>query len=285
MYNSSVERTGTTMIDLYSSDHFECSDVVNLAVFAKAFTHEYRFTILMVITTVLNMVLHRVNSSIKKMHSYRYLTPQVSQELGARCMQLLFGIFIAGTGYATLAFNNATGCHANDIFTYWLGGIWLVCFDAHEYVYRWPLPPNQLRHHLGVIVFALAVIEWKVGAKSKEHTPSLFVLLTANIGSIWVSDIFHVIYRTSDNLKRIIACRKLYLQLSVFRFANVFLFFSVVESMARNGFYSGAVALCPLAFVYVHNSMKSVQFVYSFDCGKYYSEHQAAWTKGPKQLL
>jgi hypothetical protein len=186
----------TTMFS--QSTQFECSDVRKLAFDAKDLLLQYRLTFAMVCLTVINIISHHVKSTfIKKFEAYQHLTPQASQELGIRCMQLLFGVYIAGTGYATLAFNLATGCNANEVFLCFLGGIWLIFFDIHEYVCRWPLAPTLLFHHVGVILFGLAVADWEIVPKPGQQLHWTIVMVISNIGATWISDFFHAVYRTS----------------------------------------------------------------------------------------
>ena len=281
MNNSSCSSrtTPSSMFDFFEIPSYECSDVSDLVFDAKALFLRFRLTIAMIILTALNIVSHHIKTTyIRKFEAYQHLTPEASEQLACRCMQFLFGVLIAGSGYGTLAINYLTGCNTNEIFIYFLGGTWMNCFDIHEYISRWPLPPALLAHHSFVILLGLAMVDWQViPANPHEHLDSRMVLMISNIGATWVSDFFHAVYRTSFSLKLIHSFQWLFLASSVVRMSNFYLLVEMAKGSANGGSSLGAAMLLLLAVAYGYNSIRAVCFVYNFDCNKYFAEHQAKW--------
>ena len=280
--NSSSCSSGTTtslIFDFFDMPSYECSDVSDLVFDAKALYLRYRLTCVMIIVTVINIVSHHIKTTyIRTFEAYRHLAPEANAQLVCRCMQFLFGVFIAGTGYGTIAFNYLTGCNANEIYVYFLGGTWMVCFDIHEFVSRWPLPPALLAHHSFVILLGLAIVDWQViPANPDEHLDSRMVLMISNIAATWVSDFFHAVYRISFSLRLIHIFQWLFLASSVVRLSNFYLLLEMAKGSADSGSIIGAAMLMLLAVAFGYNSVRAVCFVYNFDCNKYFAEHQAKW--------
>jgi hypothetical protein len=258
----------------------DCAAIRVVAFNAKEFGQDYRLTILLLCFGCINVLSQLVQTRVvAKFSSYVHLAPEVNEELGVRCLQLGFGVFIGTTGYSFLLYNAISGCNANEIYIFFFGGMWLVSFDAHEFVRRWPLRVPVLVHHLTVFLVGLAFLEWNL-LPPEEDDPVHWtvVLLLSNIGLVWVTDFFHVVFRTSSSLTLIERFRVVYLYLSVFRLVNVGLFGAMAARAALAESYIGLAATASLGMAYIYNTYKAVTFVKNFQCEPYFMAHQAKWS-------
>ena len=256
-----------------------CHDLRVFGMASKKLFIDYRLTFIMICATVLNMASHHIKTVVvPQFAAYPHLTDAARQDLAVRCMQLLLGTLIATTGYASLLFHITTGCNVHEIFGFFLGGCWLIGFDLHEYVTRWPLPLPLLVHHVTVALVGLAVVDWQViQADPTEPIHWRHVLFLANIGAIWVSDFFHAIYRTNLDLRYIQKAKLLYLASSSIRICSGVVFGTNAVAVARSGTAVGGAMMAICAVAYLYNTLRAVQFVYHLDCPRYYATHQATW--------
>ena len=156
--------------------------------------------------------------------------------------------------------------------------MFLVLVDTVELVQRWPLPPPLLIHHLAVIALGIGIADWAViPPKPTDPMPWQLVLLLSNMGTIWISDYFHAVYRTSGNLNFIKVFKIFYGILSVVRLVSFFQFIWFAVGFASDGNFGGLVLACLVALAFGYNATKAVLFVYNLDVDRYYKEHQAGW--------
>ena len=267
---------GSTWFDTFH----QCNEASQLSLGVKNFVVENRIGVGICGLTALNIISRFLRTSyISQWKAYPFLTVNGRRELETRCMQFIFGMYIALSGYAFGLYTLATGCNANEIYLFSMGGMWLVLFDGYEILQRWPLPPTLLLHHVAVIFLGLAIFEWRVlpSRNPDEQFSWELVLLVANIGATWVSDFFHAVYRTSFSLSFTQTFRKFYFALASVRLVN-FLCFCSMSWRAKQKLgpaASGALAL--VTFAYGYTSWKAVKFVYDFDCEQYFAQHQAKW--------
>jgi len=193
-------------------------------------------------------------------------------------MQLLFGTIVGFSGYSMLLFNGVTGCNASEWFLFYSGGNILIFMDLHEYVLRWPLRAPVLGHHIMVFFFGLAMIEYFVlPADFNGPLSWSTVLIVANIGFMWITDFFHVIYRFSTSLQLIERMRKAYLVASIVRpITFCLMIYGSIES-AMEGSFFGAVPIFLMALAYGYNLYKAISFVLNFNCDRYFESHQTRW--------
>jgi hypothetical protein len=258
----------------------DCAAVRAVALNAKEFGKDYRLTILLLCFGCINVLSQLVQTRVvARFSSYEHLPPAVNEELGVRCLQLGFGVFIGLTGYSFLLYHAITGCNANEIYIFFFGGTWLVSFDAHEFVRRWPLRVPVLAHHLTVFLVGLAFLEWNL-LPPEEDDPVHWtvVLLLSNIGLICVTDFFHVVFRTSSSLALIERFRVGYLYLSVFRLVNMGHFGVIAARAALAESYIALAMTALLGMAYVYNTYKAVTFVKNFQCEPYFMAHQVKWS-------
>jgi len=197
-------------------------------------------------------------------------------------VQLLFGLIVGLGGYGTLLFNGITGCDASELYLYYFGGVLLLFLDLHEYVRSWPLRTPILGHHVMVFFFGLAMIEYDLIPPPDVPDPRISVatmLLVANIGLMWITDFFHVIFRLSTSLPLIERYRKIYLITSIVRPITLALMIYGAVELIIVGSIAGAIPCITLSVAYAYNLVKAIQFVYTFDCEKYFNSHQAKWVE------
>jgi hypothetical protein len=262
-----------------------CEAVRDVAFNAKEYATDYRLTIILFCFGLINILSKHVQTRVvAKFSAYEHLSPEANEELSVRCLQLGFGALIGVTGYSFLLYNATTGCNANEIYLFFIGGMWLVALDAHEFVRRWPLRVPVLAHHLTVFLVGLAFLEWNV-LPPEEDDPVhwTIVLLISNIGLVWTTDFFHVVYRTSSSLTIIENFRVVYLYLAVIRLVNVGLFGALAARSARANSYLGLTTTALLGLAYIYNTYRAVIFVKNFQCAKYFMAHQVEWSNALPQ--
>ena len=259
----------------------DCASVRKVSLDAKELIEGYFVTGLLLGFATINFLYQYLqNKVVAKFSAYEHLSPESNEETVVRCLQLWFGSIIAISGLAFLFYTGLTGCNANEIYLIYIGGFWLVVLDAHEFVRRWPLRAPVLAHHLTVFMVGLAFTEWGILPPNPgDPIQWTVVLLLTFIGVAWISDFFHVVFRTSCSLVVIERCRLIYLYVSPIRLFNTvnFGYMSVDQLATRN--YFGGTLTGLLGIAYVYNTYKAVTFVKRFSCADYFLSHQAKWSE------
>lgn len=275
-----TRKSDTSTINQYQTMS-DCADARNLALNTKDFVQDYSVTILLLCFTIINLAYQAVETLIlPRFAVFPHLKPEHREEIVGRCLQFFFGFWIFVPGYSVLTYSVMTGCNANEVAVLFFCGLWLLAFDAHEFIRRWPLKPALLAHHVTVFLVALAFIEWNVlPPNPSEPMDWATTLLLSNMGVAWVTDFFHVVFRTSTQLFWIKLTRSVYLCFSFVRYLNIvlFLFLSIQAGRAKNVF--GVLTTAGLGLAYGYNTYRAVSFAWKFDSKKYFESHQAQWTQ------
>lgn len=256
--------------------NFDCPALQDWSTDAVDTFINYRITIVMAVFLVINLVsAYLKDVKLPKIPAYEKFGNKDKEMLTIRTMQCMFGLLISFTGYTAGLIDLVTGCRfLLKPWAFWAGGGILTVFDFHEFGARWPLPNHVLVHHIAVFTIALFYIEF--GVLDEVQFPT--VIFISNIGSCWVTDYAHVVFRTSQRLTHIIRARKIYLVVSPpIRILNIFLMSaSVVLAVLSQEWLLFGVNLF-MAVAYMWNTYKALTFVYKFDCVKYYDGHQKIW--------
>ena len=257
----------------------DCQAVREVNLDAKQFFIDYRLTAILLGLTAVNIVLRYIQTGIvPKLSAYKHHSPETNEEISVRFLQLFVGPIVAFFGYGFLLFNAISGCNSSEIYIFYIGGFLLTCLDTHEYVRRWPLRAPVLGHHIMVFFFALAFLEFLVlPPKPTDPISWSTVLVISNIGVMWCTDFFHVIFRVSMDLPLIERMKKVYLVLATIRPITFCLFLYGTVSAALEGSYVGAIPVFLMSLAYAYNSYKAITFVIHFDCKEYFLRHQAKW--------
>jgi len=259
----------------------ECEAVRDFNLEARHFFIRYRLTAIILGLTIVNVLLHYIKVSVvTRFSAYKHYSAETNQMMGVRCLQLFFGIIVGVGGYGTLLYNSISGCNSSELYLFYFGGVLLLFLDLHEYVRSWPLRSPILGHHIMVFFFGLAMVEYDLIPPPNDPNPEISwptTLLIANIGLMWITDFFHVVFRVSTSLPLIEKYRKIYLISSILRpFTFGLMIYGAVESIVK-GSVAGALPSIFLSVAYGYNLYKAIQFVYMFDCEKYFRSHQAKW--------
>jgi hypothetical protein len=256
-----------------------CSAVDDASVSARELWIEYRFLVLLFWMFLINVFLEHVQkNALPRLAAYKKMEAEICEELGMRLLQLLVGPFTAITGIGFLLYSASTGCNANEIYAYWLGGMAVIMVDVHEFIRRWPLRPHLLAHHIMTIAIALGYVEFEVLPASDEkrfHWGT--VLFLVNIGLNWTVDFFHFVFRTSESLTFIQKFRKVFLWHAPIRMATTILLLLASIQTAIWGAWFGFALSFLMAAAYAYNTHRVVMFVYRFDCERYFNSHQGKW--------
>lgn len=259
----------------------DCEAVRESSLEAKLFFIRYRVSAILVGLTIVNVLLRYMETNVVTRFSvYKHYSAETNQMMGVRFLQLFFGLIVSLGGYGTMLFNAISGCDASELYLFYFGGVLLLFLDLHEYVRSWPLRSPILGHHLMVFFFGLAMIEYDLIPPPNDPSQKISwstVLLIANIGLMWITDFFHVIFRVSTSLPLIEKYRQIYLMSSIIRPITLGLMvYGGIESIIM-GSVAGAIPSIFLSLAYAYNLFKAIQFVYLFDCEKYFISHQVKW--------
>ena len=258
----------------------DCARVREVSLSAKYLMIDYRLVFLLVYITVINILAHTIRTKIVARLPHMEKFPMATRDdLTYRHLQLLLGPIIALAGYAALLFNASTGCNASEIWFFWIGGAILTCMDLHEYVCRWPLPTPILVHHLLVFGITLCFFDLQALPAEKDAPIDwLTVMVVSNIGMCWMSDGFHIAYRTWSSLPHIEMARKVWLSVALVRVLNIGLLIAGAVRAGYGGSWLGVIVTGFMALGYAWNSLRAIVFVGLFDCGKYWESHQCKWS-------
>ena len=256
-----------------------CSAQRSAALAAKEVLLNYRLLIVLVCLFLINVFLDQVHTKVlPRLKAYQYLSPESCQDLSMRILQLILGPIIFIGGIVSLLYQASTGCNISEIYVYWIAGTIFVSVDLHEFVRRWPLRPTLLAHHVMSFVIAIAFLEFNILPPNKEKIISwATILFFTNLGLMWMVDFYHVVFRTSQNLKLIMNYRIVYLWLAPVRLTNIVLSALGAINCAIGGVWFGLVCLLLATAAYSYNSYTAIMFVFRFDCETYYTSHQEKW--------
>jgi len=260
-----------------------CEAVREFSLESRLFFIRYRVSAILVGLTMVNLLLRYIEKNVVTRFSvYKNYSAETNQMMGVRFLQLLFGLIVGIGGYGTLLFNVISGCDASELYLFYYGGVLLLFLDLHEYVRSWPLQAPVLGHHVMVFFFGLAMIEYDLIPSPNDSDPRITLstlLLGANIGLMWITDFFHVLFRVSMSLPLIERCRKMYLITAIIRPITLgLMIYGAVEAIIQ-GSIAAALPSIFLAVAYAYNLVKAIQFVYLFDCEKFFLSHQAKWAR------
>lgn len=267
------------MLEFPGEEDDRCSAIRAVALYSKNLFIDYRLSFAFGYAHVLVALIHHIKTKTTKRQfkAYPYLSPQTVEQLGTRLIQLVLGVLLALAGYSFLLFHWYTGCNASEIFVIYFGTA-LAVFDFMEILLQWPLPPALLMHHLAVEMLAVAIGDWRmIPSHPDAEMPWQLVLLLSNIGTIWISDFFHAIYRTHDSLAFIKGFKCFYMILASVRLLSFLQFVAFGFCFYEDNRPASCALTCFVALAYGYIAARAVLFVYKLDCDKYYKEHQAVW--------
>lgn len=238
----------------------------------------HRLTFLVIIFTAVNLITTYFKQTYfpSKFHAsiYTHMDETKKEELSFRQLQLIIGGVISTTGYTCIIIDCIVlDCYAISTLWAYLFGSVLASLDLHEYARRWPLPTSILGHHIMVFICLLLFVEFREAANLNISS----VIFVANIGICWVSDYFHVVYRTSEKVDYIEQYKQMYLYASPVRLVNILLLAVTVYQSILQYFWPEMILITGLCIAYTYNSYRAVTFVLQFNSEQYFKCHQELW--------
>lgn len=258
-----------------------CAPVNGFAEEVVRWIVDYRMTLLLIIVTTINVSLEAIRRHVlPRLNFVERFSEDVKSELGVRLLQLVFGALFCIFGYGCVFVEVVTGCESSKLFLFCMA--WIMGLDFHEYIRRWPLKAPVLGHHLMVFFLALTFAEY--GSELDGFRGLLTAIVISNICLLWVTDYFHVVFRTSKTATSIRRARTLYLALASLRVCCCLVFAAAVLYNASTSAWLYMVSNMLLGTAYAYNMVKAVSFVWHFEVDAYFATHQALWLSPQEEI-
>mmetsp|Transcript_23265 Transcript_23265/g.54139 ORF Transcript_23265/g.54139 Transcript_23265/m.54139 type:complete len:302 (-) Transcript_23265:195-1100(-) len=260
-----------------------CTTQMGTSQEALDFFLDHRAAFLLVTVTALNLGFDYIEKRVlPRFQAYKHMPPRTITDMTIRFMQLILGTWVGLSGYGFVAYSLITQCNVDVIFIFYVGGMWLFSMDLHEYIRHWPLRAPVLGHHVMVFFVMLVLLEFGGAANELDSGNILTLIMISNIGLMWVTDFYHVIYRVARHLDTIHRFRRAYLAAAVVRIATIGIFIGQSLVGFSRGNLAAGVVFALMCLAYVYNTYCAILFVWRFDVEKYFTSHQATWVEAGK---
>lgn len=256
------------------SNHVCGADAAGEAI--KSFVLKYRVIVSMIWLTAFNFLWQKISPLVGRQEFAEMYECDTLVTLSLAATKVVSSPLLLA-GYPLLLYYGRTGCNLFQAY------LLVACagpplFELWEWVRFWPLKPAVLFHHVGSLLICLCVLELGILPIGGPGSMPI-VLMNANWGLVWITDLFQIVFRYSRTARPIELFRYFHLAVCPLRLVNIGILSLVCVKLLVKGDVLAGGLFAVIAPSVGWQNIKTILWVWNFEPAAYFECHQGAWLR------